>query len=1056
MSFFKGLKALLTGGNENKKRLKAIHSSIIRDKDPNDIWEITGELGDGAFGKVYKARHKQNGKLAALKQVDIENEDELDDFIVEIEILTEVKHENIVGLHEAYYFSDKLWMYIEFCGGGAVDSIMLDLEKPLTEPQIQAICFEMVKALKFLHECNVIHRDLKAGNVLLTHDGQVKLADFGVSAKNTKTRQKRDSFIGTPYWMAPEVIMCETLKDMPYDYKADIWSLGITLIEFAQIEPPNHEMHPMRVLIKVQKSPPPLLDNPKLWSADFNSFLTKCLVKSPEQRASADDLLEHPFIKNVPDNKAILQLLSEANAEVVITERDLDDSEIKEQFRKDPDNLSQDFDGGSDTGSLSNISGSTGDLETPRSEGASFERQKSETPSDSSDEKTKGTVKETKTPDIQPIAALGDEDIEPIAIEILDDVMGDVMGSETRQPSIPAVVLDTIHDVIQSEAEYPPPDYDMEDQEVKLDVHEENDNNKSPHANGITINGKVITERTSPVVLNGDVTRDSNHMTANGRQDRSSVPRSPIDNGKGNMHLDLTPQSEVPPPPQRFANGQTPSPRSSTSRTSDGRIEGVVYRRDEKKADPNASTLSRQNTGSPHEENKSHYRTLTKVRKYVVDGQEITTTTSKVVVTGEENRSKEEHEFRKKDLRELKLLQKMENRQYTDLVFRAQYMREQQERRFETDMQTLLKNYETDIEALNKQQKQQVEKAEVAQGVDSKFASKKLKQDQEKELKMFRDGLKQEMRLMKQEIDMLPKDGRKDVMRRRKEEKEIEQAEKERKFLEQQQENFDKSMKRLADQHREKVALLEKQFLQQKQQMLRAREAAIWELEEKQLHEKHQLAKRQLKELFFLKRRQMLARHEKELEQMRRVNSRKEEEMLRRHALEKKRLPKIQKSEMKTRQQIFKQSLRISQVISPEQEREKVKSFDEAEKKRMKAEQLRQELKHKKQWDTLKAKNEAGLKELEQLQAEKRKMLMEHETQKIQELDEQYQNELKEWKGQLRPRKQALEEEFSRQRTEQEKFYGGAYGTDDRGGYNYPTASLPRVSKGPARGTTAM
>jgi STE20-like kinase len=200
----------------------------------------------------------------------------------------------------------------------------------------------------------------------------------------------------------------------------------------------------------------------------------------------------------------------------------------------------------------------------------------------------------------------------------------------------------------------------------------------------------------------------------------------------------------------------------------------------------------------------------------------------------------------------------------------------------------------------------------------------------------------------------------------------------------------------------------------------------------------------------------MLTRHEKELEQMRRVNTRKEEEMLRRHALEKKRLPKIQKSEMKTRAQIFKQSLRISSAGGIEGEREKIRQFEESEKKRMKAEQLRQELKHKKQWDDLKARNEAGLKELEQLQSEKRKMLMEHETQKIQELDEQYQAEVREWKGQLRPRKQALEEEFSRQRAEQERFYSGAFQADTKGNYNYPMESLQRPGKGLNRMSTAM
>lgn len=177
------------------------------------------------FSLKLQAEHRQTGQLAAAKICEIQGDDELEDFVVEIDILTECKHRNIVELLEAFFFEDKLWMLIEFCEAGAVDSIIVDLEKPLLESQISYLCHEICEGLCYLHRNKVIHRDLKAGNVLLTLDGLVKLADFGVSAKNKHTLQKRDSFIGTPYWMAPEVVMCETFRDNPYDYKADIWSL---------------------------------------------------------------------------------------------------------------------------------------------------------------------------------------------------------------------------------------------------------------------------------------------------------------------------------------------------------------------------------------------------------------------------------------------------------------------------------------------------------------------------------------------------------------------------------------------------------------------------------------------------------------------------------------------------------------------------------------------------------------------------------------------------------------------------------------------------------------
>ena len=226
-------------------------------------------------------------------------------------------------MHEAYYWDGKLWMLIGYCDGGALDSIMVDLDKPLTEPQIAYVCQNMVRGLEYLHGMHIIHRDLKAGNVLLTMEGGVKLADFGVSARNKHELQKRDTFLGTPYWRAPEVVSCETFRDNPYDYKVDIWSLGVTLIELAQMEPPNHDLTPMRVLLKIQKSDPPRLDTPSRWSREFNDFLSKCLVKDPNQRPTASELLRHPFIACTLDSKAIKDLLIEYKAEVV-EEEDVD------------------------------------------------------------------------------------------------------------------------------------------------------------------------------------------------------------------------------------------------------------------------------------------------------------------------------------------------------------------------------------------------------------------------------------------------------------------------------------------------------------------------------------------------------------------------------------------------------------------------------------------------------------------------------------------------------------------------------------------------------------
>ncbi|KAK5650505.1 hypothetical protein RI129_001534 [Pyrocoelia pectoralis] len=324
MSFFNNIKKVLHfGGNDAKK--KKVFNNVRMECDPEEFWDLLGELGDGAYGKVYKAQHKHNGQLAAAKMCRLDGEEDLSDFMIEIDILSECKHTNVVELIEAFQREQQLWMLIEYCDGGAVDSIMTELEKPLNELQIAYVCQNICKGLEFLHRTHIIHRDLKAGNVLLTMAGGVKLADFGVSAKNKSTLQKHDTFIGTPYWMAPEVVLCETFRDNPYDFKVDIWSMGITLIEFAQMEPPNHEMSPMRVLLKIQKSDPPTLEQPSKWSKDFVDFIAKALIKDPQKRPTCDELLKHSFINCTLDAKPIRDLLLEYKAEVV--EEDLTDDD---------------------------------------------------------------------------------------------------------------------------------------------------------------------------------------------------------------------------------------------------------------------------------------------------------------------------------------------------------------------------------------------------------------------------------------------------------------------------------------------------------------------------------------------------------------------------------------------------------------------------------------------------------------------------------------------------------------------------------------------------------
>ncbi|XP_076159115.1 mitogen-activated protein kinase kinase kinase kinase 4-like isoform X7 [Alosa pseudoharengus] len=291
------------------KSLVDIDLSSLRD--PAGIFELVEVVGNGTYGQVYKGRHVKTGQLAAIKVMDV-TEDEEEEIKLEINMLKKYSHHRNIATYYGAFIKksppgndDQLWLVMEFCGAGSITDLVKNTKgNTLKEDWIAYISREILRGLAHLHAHHVIHRDIKGQNVLLTENAEVKLVDFGVSAQLDRTVGRRNTFIGTPYWMAPEVIACDENPDATYDYRSDLWSCGITAIEMAEGAPPLCDMHPMRALFLIPRNPPPRLKSKK-WSKKFFSFIEGCLVKNYTQRPPTDQLLKHPFIRDQPNERQV-------------------------------------------------------------------------------------------------------------------------------------------------------------------------------------------------------------------------------------------------------------------------------------------------------------------------------------------------------------------------------------------------------------------------------------------------------------------------------------------------------------------------------------------------------------------------------------------------------------------------------------------------------------------------------------------------------------------------------------------------------------------------------
>ncbi|XP_056336925.1 serine/threonine-protein kinase PAK 6b isoform X2 [Danio aesculapii] len=294
----------LTEPSVTHTQFRAALQMVVDPGDPRSLLENFIKIGEGSTGVVCIAREKHSGRQVAVKMMDLRKQQRRELLFNEVVIMRDYRHQNVVEMYKSALVGEELWVIMEYLQGGALTNIVS--ETRLSEEQIATVCESVLQALCYLHSQGVIHRDIKSDSILLTLDGRVKLSDFGFCAQISKDVPKRRSLVGTPYWMAPEVV-----SKTPYGTEVDIWSLGIMVVEMVDGEPPYFSETPISAMKRLRDEPPPTARNASKISPVLRDFLDSMLTREPQQRSSASDLLQHPFLLQCSSPRCLIPLVEQ-------------------------------------------------------------------------------------------------------------------------------------------------------------------------------------------------------------------------------------------------------------------------------------------------------------------------------------------------------------------------------------------------------------------------------------------------------------------------------------------------------------------------------------------------------------------------------------------------------------------------------------------------------------------------------------------------------------------------------------------------------------------------